>query len=88
MEQTLSINLSSFDQIYLLNSDLFLYRKQDEWTRQQIKNNKDDPFWRNAGYIIAQLDGLYMGNVEWAKRQKRTVRSNMLSFTFRKGNRV
>uniref|UniRef100_U3FA79 Phospholipase B-like n=1 Tax=Micrurus fulvius TaxID=8637 RepID=U3FA79_MICFL len=47
-------------------------QKQDEWTRQQIKNNKDDPFWRNAGYIIAQLDGLYMGNLEWAKRQKRT----------------
>ncbi|XP_070803125.1 phospholipase B-like 1 [Pituophis catenifer annectens] len=47
-------------------------QKQDEWTRQQIKNNKDDPFWRNAGYVIAQLDGLYMGNVEWAKRQKRT----------------
>ncbi|KAL7982470.1 hypothetical protein Chor_010068, partial [Crotalus horridus] len=48
-------------------------QKQDEWTRQQIKNNKDDPFWRNAGYVIAQLDGLYMGNVEWAKQQKRTV---------------
>uniref|UniRef100_A0A646QBX4 Phospholipase B-like n=1 Tax=Thelotornis mossambicanus TaxID=1328036 RepID=A0A646QBX4_9SAUR len=47
-------------------------QKQDEWTRQQIKNNKDDPFWRNAGYVIAQLDGLYMGNAEWAKRQKRT----------------
>ncbi|KAM6436702.1 phospholipase B-like 1 [Liasis olivaceus] len=47
-------------------------QKQDQWTRQQIKNNKDDPFWRNAGYVIAQLDGLYMGNVEWAKRQKRT----------------
>uniref|UniRef100_A0A0A1WDU0 Phospholipase B-like n=1 Tax=Echis coloratus TaxID=64175 RepID=A0A0A1WDU0_ECHCO len=47
-------------------------QKQDEWTRQQIKNNMDDPFWRNAGYVIAQLDGLYMGNVEWAKRQKRT----------------
>ncbi|KAH0616816.1 hypothetical protein JD844_028228 [Phrynosoma platyrhinos] len=47
-------------------------RKQDQWTRQQIKNNKDDPFWRHAGYIIAQLDGLYMGTVEWAKREKRT----------------
>ncbi|KAF7248903.1 Phospholipase B [Varanus komodoensis] len=47
-------------------------RKQDQWTRQQIKNNKDDPFWRHAGYIIAQLDGLYMGTLEWAKQQKRT----------------
>lgn len=46
--------------------------KQDQWTRQQIKNNKDDPFWRHAGYIIAQLDGLYMGALEWAKQQKQT----------------
>nr|BAN82155.1 phospholipase b [Ovophis okinavensis] len=51
-------------------------QKQDEWTRQQIKNNKDDPFWRNAGYVIVQLDGLYMGNVEWAKQQKRTPLTN------------
>ncbi|XP_043400536.1 phospholipase B-like 1 isoform X2 [Chelonia mydas] len=44
--------------------------KQDQWTRQQIKNNKDDPFWRHAGYVIAQLDGLYMGAQEWAKHHK------------------
>ncbi|KAJ6656361.1 hypothetical protein lerEdw1_003864 [Lerista edwardsae] len=47
-------------------------KKQDTWTRQQIKKNKDDPFWRHTGYIIAQLDGLYMGITEWAKRQKKT----------------
>ncbi|XP_061438802.1 phospholipase B-like 1 [Rhineura floridana] len=47
-------------------------RKQDHWTRQQIKNNKDDPFWRHAGYIMAQLDGLYMGTVEWAKQHQKT----------------
>ncbi|XP_053113152.1 phospholipase B-like 1 isoform X2 [Hemicordylus capensis] len=46
--------------------------KQNQWTREQIKNNKDDPFWRHAGYVIAQLDGLYMGAREWSKRQKRT----------------
>ncbi|XP_066489945.1 phospholipase B-like 1 [Tiliqua scincoides] len=46
--------------------------KQDTWTRQQIKNKKDDPFWRHAGYLVAQLDGLYMGVKEWAKRQKKT----------------
>ncbi|XP_074934983.1 phospholipase B-like 1 [Phalacrocorax aristotelis] len=46
--------------------------KQDQWTRQQIRNNKDDPFWRHAGYIIAQLDGLYMGALEWAKLHKQT----------------
>uniref|UniRef100_A0A8C0HEV1 Phospholipase B-like n=1 Tax=Chelonoidis abingdonii TaxID=106734 RepID=A0A8C0HEV1_CHEAB len=45
--------------------------KQDQWTRQQIKNNKDDPFWRHAGYVIAQLDGLYMGAQEWAKTGRR-----------------
>ncbi|KAG6924687.1 phospholipase B domain containing 1 [Chelydra serpentina] len=44
--------------------------KQDKWTRKQIKNNKDDPFWRHAGYVIAQLDGLYMGAQEWAKYHK------------------
>lgn len=54
---------------------MLLCRKQDKWTRQQIKNNKDDPFWRHAGYLIAQLDGLYMGTKEWAKRQKKTVRN-------------
>ncbi|XP_074866748.1 phospholipase B-like 1 isoform X3 [Carettochelys insculpta] len=47
-------------------------RKQNRWTRQQIKDNKDDPFWRHAGYVIAQLDGLHMGALEWAKRQKQT----------------
>ncbi|XP_065418492.1 phospholipase B-like 1 isoform X2 [Chrysemys picta bellii] len=47
--------------------------KQDKWTRQQIKNNKDDPFWRHAGYVIAQLDGLYMGAQEWAKHHKQRV---------------
>ncbi|KAM4902232.1 phospholipase B-like 1 [Sylvia borin] len=50
--------------------------KQDQWTRQQIRNNKDDPFWRHAGYIIAQLDGLYMGALEWAKLHKQTPLSN------------
>ncbi|XP_060101295.1 phospholipase B-like 1 [Heteronotia binoei] len=45
--------------------------KQDQWTREQIKNNPDDSFWRHTGYIIAQLDGLYMGTVEWAKQQQK-----------------
>ncbi|XP_054974200.1 phospholipase B-like 1 isoform X1 [Sorex araneus] len=35
--------------------------KQDEWTRNNIKENKDDPFWRHMGYVMAQLDGLYVG---------------------------
>ncbi|XP_077195395.1 phospholipase B-like 1 isoform X1 [Paroedura picta] len=45
--------------------------KQDQWTREQIKSNPDDPFWIHTGYIIAQLDGLYMGTVEWAKQQQK-----------------
>uniref|UniRef100_A0ACB8FNW0 Uncharacterized protein n=1 Tax=Sphaerodactylus townsendi TaxID=933632 RepID=A0ACB8FNW0_9SAUR len=45
--------------------------KQDQWTREQIRNNPDDQFWRHTGYIIAQMDGLYMGTLEWAKQQKR-----------------
>ncbi|XP_004693314.2 PREDICTED: phospholipase B-like 1 [Condylura cristata] len=36
--------------------------KQDQWTRDKIKNSKDDPFWRHTGYIIAQFDGLYVGS--------------------------
>lgn len=60
---------------------LFLRRKQDQWTRQQIRKNKDDPFWRHAGYIIAQLDGLYMGALEWAKLHKQTVRLLHLIFS-------
>ncbi|KAM5262755.1 phospholipase B-like 1 [Ctenodactylus gundi] len=35
--------------------------KQDQWTRKNIKDNKDDPFWKHIGYIIAQLDGLHEG---------------------------
>ncbi|XP_025060591.1 phospholipase B-like 1 [Alligator sinensis] len=46
--------------------------KQNNWTRQQIKKKKGDPFWRHAGYITAQLDGLYLGALEWAKRHKQT----------------
>ncbi|KAL1776026.1 phospholipase B-like 1 [Sigmodon hispidus] len=35
--------------------------KQDMWTRKNIKKYKDDPFWRHTGYVMAQLDGLYVG---------------------------
>ncbi|KAL8221799.1 UNVERIFIED_CONTAM: hypothetical protein K2H54_074505 [Gekko kuhli] len=60
--------------------------KQDQWTREQIKNNPDDPFWRHTGYIIAQLDGLYMGTVEWAKQQKKT--STEVDYNVLLGGRV
>ncbi|XP_054447379.1 phospholipase B-like 1 [Pteronotus mesoamericanus] len=35
--------------------------KQEQWTRNNIKNYKDDPFWRHTGYVMAQIDGLYLG---------------------------
>ncbi|XP_006866133.1 PREDICTED: phospholipase B-like 1 [Chrysochloris asiatica] len=34
---------------------------QDQWTRKNIKNHKDDPIWRHTGYVMAQVDGLYVG---------------------------
>ncbi|XP_014689697.2 phospholipase B-like 1 [Equus asinus] len=40
--------------------------KQDQWTRSKIKDYKDDPFWRHMGYVMAQLDGLYVGAMKRA----------------------
>lgn len=40
--------------------------KQDIWTRKNIKEQKDDPFWKHTGYIMAQLDGLYVGALKRA----------------------
>uniref|UniRef100_A0A8C2W3L2 Phospholipase B-like n=1 Tax=Chinchilla lanigera TaxID=34839 RepID=A0A8C2W3L2_CHILA len=36
-------------------------KKQDTWTRENIKANKNDSFWRHTGYVMSQLDGLYVG---------------------------
>lgn len=35
--------------------------KQRSWADSMIKSNPTDPFWRHAGYIFAQLDGLLAG---------------------------
>ncbi|XP_034508832.1 phospholipase B-like 1, partial [Ailuropoda melanoleuca] len=43
--------------------------KQDVWTRAQTGAQKEDPLWRHTGYITAQLDGLYQGAAERAKRE-------------------
>ncbi|XP_007942662.2 phospholipase B-like 1 [Orycteropus afer afer] len=40
--------------------------KQDQWTRENIKNFKADPFWRHTGYVMAQMDGLYVGAMKRA----------------------
>uniref|UniRef100_A0A8C9TRS7 Phospholipase B-like n=1 Tax=Scleropages formosus TaxID=113540 RepID=A0A8C9TRS7_SCLFO len=43
--------------------------EQDTWTRRQVELNKNsDPFWRHAGLLVAQLDGLHAGLAHWAKR--------------------
>uniref|UniRef100_A0A8C8YZZ5 Phospholipase B-like n=1 Tax=Prolemur simus TaxID=1328070 RepID=A0A8C8YZZ5_PROSS len=40
--------------------------KQDEWTRNNIKQYKDNSFWRHTGYVMAQLDGLHVGAMKRA----------------------
>lgn len=52
----------------------FSCRKQDQWTRKNVKTYKDDPFWRHTGYIIAQMDGLYVGAMKRAKLERTKVR--------------
>jgi len=36
-------------------------RENDAWSRQQVARNTADPFWRAAGYILDQFDGLLAG---------------------------
>ena len=38
------------------------FAQQLDWARQQVTANKKDPFWRNVGYIINQLAGIFTGN--------------------------
>ncbi|XP_038623883.1 phospholipase B-like 1 [Tachyglossus aculeatus] len=40
--------------------------KQERWARRHAKDNRDDPFWRHVGYVLAQMDGLTAGAEEWA----------------------
>ncbi|XP_039095903.1 phospholipase B-like 1 isoform X1 [Hyaena hyaena] len=44
--------------------------KQDQWTRKNIKYYKDDPFWRHTGYVVTQMDGLYLGAKKRAMLEK------------------
>ncbi|XP_057558193.1 phospholipase B-like 1 isoform X2 [Hippopotamus amphibius kiboko] len=44
--------------------------KQDQWTRDNIKSHKNDPFWRHTGYVMAQMDGLYAGAMQRATADK------------------
>ncbi|KAM4815492.1 LOW QUALITY PROTEIN: phospholipase B-like 1 [Thomomys bottae] len=40
--------------------------KQDAWARDNVKKAKDDPLWRHTGYVLAQMDGLYLGAMKRA----------------------
>ncbi|VTJ52204.1 phospholipase B-like 1 [Marmota monax] len=40
--------------------------RQNHWTRKNIKEFKNDSFWRHTGYIVAQMDGLYVGAMKRA----------------------
>ncbi|XP_048191210.1 phospholipase B-like 1 [Perognathus longimembris pacificus] len=44
--------------------------KQDAWTRDNIKQAREDPFWRHAGYVMAQMDGLYLGALRRAMTER------------------
>lgn len=44
--------------------------KQELWTRENIKDHKDDPFWRHTGYVLSQLDGMYLGAQKRASEEK------------------
>ncbi|KAJ8319226.1 hypothetical protein KUTeg_004317 [Tegillarca granosa] len=37
------------------------FAKQDSWLRKNVEDNANDPFWRHAGMIISQFDGLVDG---------------------------
>lgn len=43
--------------------------KQNQWARKKIKENKNDSFWRHAGYVMAQMDGLYVGAMKRARAE-------------------
>uniref|UniRef100_A0A4W2HF92 Phospholipase B-like n=1 Tax=Bos indicus x Bos taurus TaxID=30522 RepID=A0A4W2HF92_BOBOX len=45
----------------MLNKVQDFLTKQDQWTRENIKYYKSDPFWRHADYVMAQMDGLFAG---------------------------
>lgn len=44
--------------------------KQELWTRKNIKDQKDDPFWRHTGYVVSQLDGMYLGAQKRASEEE------------------
>ncbi|XP_036312167.1 phospholipase B-like 1 isoform X2 [Pipistrellus kuhlii] len=41
-------------------------KKQEQWTRNNIRSYQDDPIWRHTGYVMTQMDGLHLGVVKKA----------------------
>jgi len=37
------------------------FQDQLDWARQQVTANSNDPYWKNIGYVINQLAGLFDG---------------------------
>lgn len=57
-----------------MDATLLISRKQDAWTREQVKLNKSsDPLWKHTGFIVAQMDGLQAGVADWAKKYGKKV---------------
>ena len=37
------------------------FQDQLDWARKQVTVNSNDPYWKNVGYVINQLAGLFDG---------------------------
>uniref|UniRef100_A0AAQ6IM55 Phospholipase B-like n=1 Tax=Anabas testudineus TaxID=64144 RepID=A0AAQ6IM55_ANATE len=56
----------------VLNPLKRFFRKQDQWSREQVKLRRNsDSLWKHLGLILAQLDGLHAGAAHWAKSKHR-----------------
>ncbi|MBN3302433.1 PLBL1 Phospholipase, partial [Amia calva] len=53
--------------------------EQDSWARGQVKQLQSDPLWRQAGLLLAQMDGLQAGAAHCGKKYKKEVQSQSMS---------
>ena len=63
------INMNDFFFSSLNSSEIGQFRQffaeQEKWVRQMVNENEDDPFWRQAGMIQSQFDGLVDGYTKY-----------------------
>lgn len=45
----------------LYDASVAFFQRQNTWMQNQIEDNLYDPYWRQAGYISQQLQGMYQG---------------------------